>query len=382
MCVSAMRAPVQRCRMNQQTPVVVEPITLPQLREEIASFGAPDHAASVWQVINSCVPYAALWALLVVLINHRYPLWTLPGPMLLASAFYVRIFILFHDCAHKSFVSTPRASQLLGYLTGILTFTPYETWARHHILHHATYADLDHRGVGDVWTLTVKEYLAASRRERLLYRIYRHPVILFAIGPLYLFLIAMRYPSRADKRVEQLSVLVTNLALLAIVLVATLTIGLRTYLLIQLPILAIAASAGVWLFYVQHQFEGVYWTRHIDWDPMQAALHGSSYYQLPALLQWFTGSIGLHFIHHIMPRIPNYNLQPCYDATPKLQSVKPMTLRTSLHSVRMNLWDEEHRQMVSFRSLRAPQRAGTGRDTFTTPALPANGSGVTPPFWW
>lgn len=367
--------------MDEQAPVATGQVTLQRLREEISPFGRPSTATSVWQLLSTCVPYAALWTLLVYLVHHRCPLWTLPVPLLLAAAFYVRIFILFHDCAHKSFMASPRAAQLLGYLTGILTFTPYEAWARHHILHHATYADLDHRGVGDVWTLTVQEYLTASPREQFLYRMYRHPFILFGIGPLYLFLISMRFPSHADRTAERFSVRVTNLALLLLALVACLTIGLQTFLLIQLPILAIAASAGVWLFYVQHQFEGVYWTRHIDWEPMKAALHGSSYYRLPAVLQWFTGSIGLHFIHHIMPRIPNYRLQACYDATPQLHTVKPMTLRASLRSVHLNLWDEEHRQMVSFASLQAPQRARAGYLSATQP-LSTNGHSVTPPFWW
>jgi len=347
-----------------------------QLREELSPYGKPSTAMAVWQLIETCVPYAALWVALVYLIHHRYPLWVLIGPLVLAAAFYVRLFILFHDCTHKSFVASPVATKCLGYFTGILTFTPYEAWARHHILHHATYADLDHRGVGDVWTLTLKEYQAASRRERLLYRFYRTPVFLFVIAPLLLFLIGMRFPSRADLAAERFSVRVTNLVVLLIVLVLSHIIGWRTFLAIQLPVMAMASSAGVWLFYVQHQFAGVYWTRHVDWDPMTAALHGSSYYRLPAVLQWFSGSIGLHFLHHIMPRIPNYNLQACYDANPKLHVVKPLTLRSSLHSAHLNLWDEAQRQLVSFRSLRLPH-------PLTIPAAPhETDAHVTPPFWW
>ena len=348
--------------------------SLQRLREELSPYGKPDTATAVWQMLETCGPYAALWALLVYLIHHAYPWWVCLGPLVLASAFYVRIFILFHDCTHKSLLASPRAIQILGYLTGILTYTPYTAWARHHILHHATYADLDHRGTGDVWTLTVQEYRAASRRVRLLYRVYRHPLFLFIIAPPLLFLLSMRFPTPADQAPERFSIRLTNLALFLIVLLASLTIGIRTFLLIQLPILALAASTGVWLFYVQHQFEGVYWTRHIDWDPMAAALHGSSYYRLPALLQWFSGSIGLHFIHHIMPRIPNYRLQACYDAIPQLQTVQPLTLRTSLHSVRMNLWDEEHRKMVSFQALKEPLPH--------TPAAPKDGAELTPLFWW
>lgn len=356
-------------------------LTLQLLRQELSPYGVPNEAKAVGQMADTCGPYFALWALMVYLLHHGYPYWTLLVPLVLAAALYVRIFILFHDCAHKSLVASPRTARILGYVTGILTFTPYDAWARHHILHHATYADLDHRGVGDVWTLTVKEYLAASRRERFFYRFYRHPVVLFGIGPLVLFLLVMRFPSKADRVVERFSVRVTNLAIVALILAATLTIGLRTFLLIQLPIMALAASAGVWLFYVQHQFEGVYWTRHAEWEPMKAALHGSSYYRLPAVLQWITGSIGLHYIHHILPRIPNYHLQPCYDANPKLHVVTPITLPGSLRFTRLNLWDEERRQLVSFRSIRKPHGAAAN-PPFTTSALPANGTGVTPRFWW
>jgi omega-6 fatty acid desaturase (delta-12 desaturase) len=191
----------------------------------------------------------------------------------------------------------------------------------------------------------------------------------------------MRFPSHADRPAERFSVRLTNLAIVLGILVAILTIGMRTFLIIQLPITAMAASAGVWLFYVQHQFEGVYWTRHADWEPMRAALAGSSYYRLPALLRWFTGNIGLHFIHHIMPRIPNYKLQPCYDAIAGLQTVKPISLRASLRFVRLNLWDEGRRQLVSFRSLLSTKYAGTTHTRGGT-ALAPSGKSVTPPFWW
>jgi omega-6 fatty acid desaturase (delta-12 desaturase) len=189
-------------------------------------------------------------------------------------------------------------------------------------------------------------------RTRLIYRLFRNPLILFGLGPVILFLIINRFPTAGAKRQDRISVLVTDLAILAVMGLAGLTIGLRTYLLIQLPIILVASSVGMWLFYVQHQFEGVYWARHENWDPMRVALEGSSYYQLPKVLQWFTGNIGLHHVHHVRPRIPNYHLQHCYDGTPALAAVRPLTLRGSLKSLRLNIWDEAQHKLVGFRELK------------------------------
>jgi omega-6 fatty acid desaturase (delta-12 desaturase) len=199
--------------------------------------------------------------------------------------------------------------------------------------------------------MTVEEYRAAPRRTRIAYRLYRNPLILFGFGPAASFLIAQRFFPKEAKRRERVSVLVTNLAILAIVVLASLTIGFWTYLLIQLPIILVAGALGIWLFYVQHQYEGVYWARNEAWSFTRAALEGSSYYRLPKVLQWFTGNIGLHHIHHLRPRIPNYRLQECYDQVPAMQAVQPLTIGKSLRSLRMNLWDEEQQALVSFRSL-------------------------------
>jgi omega-6 fatty acid desaturase (delta-12 desaturase) len=285
-------------------------------------------------------------------VGQKVSLVWLAPLMVLSSLFLVRIFILFHDCTHGSFFASQRANAVFGYLCGFLVFTPYTYWRHNHLVHHGSYADLDHRGVGDIWTLTVEEYRAASRGVRLAYRFYRHPLVFLGIGPGYSFLITQRYLHQWEGKNERFSAAVTNLAIVAIAGAATLTFGFKAYLLIQLPIILIAGAIGVWLFYVQHQFEGVYWSRHDRWDPVKAALQGSSYYQLPEVLQWFTGNIGLHHAHHLLPRIPNYRLQASHDASSVLRSVRPLTIRRSLKSLFLNLWDERQGKLVGFKSLR------------------------------
>ena len=288
---------------------------------------------------------------MVYTINTGVSYWVTLALAVVAAAFLVRIFIFFHDCCHGSFFSSSRANTALGYITGIATFTPFHSWRRSHARHHATSGNLDRRGVGDIWTMTVEEYQAAPRRTRVAYRLYRNPLFMFGFGPAVSFLIAQRFFTKEAKRRERVSVLITNLAILAIVVLASLTIGFWTYVLIQLPVILVAGAAGIWLFYVQHQYEGVYWARGESWSLAKAALEGSSYYRLPKVLQWFTGNIGLHHIHHLRPRIPNYRLQECYDQVPAMQAVQPLTIGKSLKSLRMNLWDEEQQELVSFRSL-------------------------------
>jgi len=268
----------------------------------------------------------------------------------------VRTFILFHDCCHGSFFPSRWANRILGYIAGILVFTPYEAWQHPHAIHHATAGDLGRRGMGDIWTMTVEEYLAAPRRTQIAYRIFRNPMVMFVVGPPLMFLIFHRFAGKAAGKRQRRSVVLTNLAILAVTTVACLAMGWRTYLTIQIPVTIIASAIGVWAFYVQHQFEPVYWSRHQDWDPMRAALEGSSYYRLPKVLQWFTGNIGLHHIHHLRPRIPNYNLQQCFAEMPVLQAVEPLTIGRSLKCLFLDLWDEADRKMVGFGALRAYRR--------------------------
>ena len=288
---------------------------------------------------------------MIVTRQEGYPYWLTLALAIAAGGILVRVFILFHDCCHRSFFASRRANTILGYVTGILTFSAFEDWRYAHNRHHATAGNLDRRGIGDIWTLTTEEYMAASRGKRLAYRIYRNPFILFGPGSALLFLVFQRFSKKGAGKSARKSVLITNFSLMLLLVVATLTIGLRTYLLIQLPVILVGGGIGLWLFYIQHQFEDAYWVRDEFWDPMSVALRGSSYFKLPKILQWFTGNIGLHHIHHVQPGIPNYNLQQCYDEVPALQAVKTITLKASIRSLRLGLYDEKNKKLVSFRSL-------------------------------
>lgn len=310
----------------------------------------PRLSHGLWQLINTLVPYAALWCLMYFSLRLSY--WLTAGLALLASGFLIRVFIIFHDCGHGSFFKSRRANDILGFITGVLSFTPYYHWRWEHALHHATAGDLDRRGTGDVWTLTVQEYLEASRWKRFAYRLARNPFLLFVLAPLFLFLVKQRFPSRKAPRRERNSVYWTNLALASVATVFSFVFGLKTYLLLQFGLVMAAGAGGVWLFYVQHQFEGVYWERRMNWDYCMAALKGSSYYKLPKLLQWFSGNIGFHHIHHLSPRIPNYSLEKCHKAEPLFQTVKPVTLWTSFKSLNFRLWDEQRRKLVGFSAVR------------------------------
>ena len=334
---------------NTEEPA--DELSIHALRASLSEYATPDLRQAIWQMINTLIPYFVLWAILVYMVNNGYPFVWIASLIVADSLLFVRIFIFFHDCVHGSFFASQRANTIFGFITGIMTFTPFTSWKHNHLVHHGTYADLDHRGVGDIWTLTVEEYRSASRMMRLAYRLFRSPLVFLGIGPGYSFLIVQRFLYNWDGKKERLSGAITNLAILLIMLAATFTIGLRTYLVIQIPIVVIAGTIGVWLFYVQHQFDGVYWSRHENWNPFKAALKGSSYYRLPKALQWLTGNIGLHHAHHVLPRIPNFKLQRCHDASPILQAVHPLTLSESLKSFSLNLWDERRKKLVSFRSL-------------------------------
>jgi len=316
-----------------------------------AKYGQSNLRKSSWQILDTLGPYGLLWALMIFTVQREYPYWITLVLAVVAAGILVRVFILFHDCCHGSFFTSRRANTILGYIAGILTFTPFEDWRHKHNRHHATAGDLDRRGVGDIWTMTTEEYLAAPPGKRLAYRFYRNPFIFLGPGSALLFLFLNRFPTKGGGKRERRSVFYTNLALLFIVGMSTWTIGLTAYLLIQLPIIMIAGSVGLWLFYIQHQFETVYWVRHDAWDPMRVAFEGSSYFKLPTILQWFTGNIGLHHIHHVRPSIPNYNLQQCQDDVPAFQTVKTITLKTSFRALRLSLCDVKNQRLVGFRSL-------------------------------
>jgi acyl-lipid omega-6 desaturase (Delta-12 desaturase) len=322
----------------------------PAWKDIVARYQKSEVWPGVWQVANSLVPYATLWCLMYFALQVS---WWLTLPLaVLAAGFLVRVFIISHDCGHGSFFPSRKANDILGFITGVVTFVPYYHWRWEHALHHATSGDLDRRGTGDVWTLTVQEYLEASRWKRFAYRLARNPVVLFGLAPLFLFVIKMRLPASKAPRRERHSVAWTNLAIVGVAAGLSLVFGLKAYLLLHLLIITVSGTAGVWLFYVQHQFEGVYWERSTDWDYATAAMQGSSFYKLPKVLQWFSGNIGFHHIHHLSPRIPNYHLEKCHLAEPLFQTVKPVTFFASFKSLTFRLWDEQRQKLVGYRALR------------------------------
>ncbi len=309
-------------------------------------------------MVNSLVPYAAMWALMYWSLGVSY--WLTLALALPTAGFLIRIFIIFHDCTHGAFFRSKRANSVIGYFTGVLTLTPYDQWRRDHSMHHATSGDLDRRDIGgEIWTLTVQEYLASPWRTRAAYRFYRNPLVMFLIGPAYIFAVSHRFGRRGARRRENWNVQHTNLGIAAFVVGAIWLMGWAAFLKIYLPIFIISGAGGVWLFYVQHQFEEVYWERHEQWKYFPAAMHGSSFYRLPKILQWFTGNIGYHHIHHLSPRIPNYLLQRCHEANPALcAGVPAIGLWTSLRSFGYRLWDEEGGRMIGFGGLRRYRRIG------------------------
>ncbi|MBD3226469.1 MAG: fatty acid desaturase [Caldithrix sp.] len=326
---------------------------LREIHKSLAQYSKPSPAKANGQIINTFIPYIIVWALMITSVKLGLAYWLILVLAIPAAALLIRIFIIFHDCCHLSFFSSRRANRILGFISGILTFTPYNKWRRAHIMHHATSGNLDKRGTGDVWTLTLQEYETASTIKRWGYRLFRNPFILFGIMPSLNFFIGQRLPSKNDHKNDRINLIFSNISLVAFIAVLSWLIGFSTYLMIQLPIMLMAATAGVWLFYVQHQFEGVYWARDEEWDPLKAALQGSSYYKLPRMLQWFSGNIGLHHIHHLNSRIPNYNLQWCYNESELMQSVKPITIRQSFNSLKMKIWDEQRSELIGFREMKA-----------------------------
>jgi len=320
-------------------------------KEIVARYQKPSVGRAVWQITNTLVPYFALWV--VMYFTAHISLWLTLPLAVLAGAFLVRIFIIHHDCGHSSYFKSRLANDIVGNVTGILTFTPYHHWRWEHAIHHSSSGDLDRRGFGDIWTLTVQEYIESSRWRRFSYRLARNPFILFVVAPFLLFLGINRIPKPQAPIRERYSVYLTNLAVGLMAIGLIWIFGLKAWLFIQLTVLLVAGSAGVWLFYVQHQFEGVYWERNENWDYAAAALQGSSFYKLPKVLQWFSGNIGYHHIHHLSARIPNYNLEKCHEAEPLFQTEKPVTLFGSFKSFSFRLWDEQRRRLIGYRQLRA-----------------------------
>lgn len=317
----------------------------------LSPYSRADNRRATFQLISTFLLFALTWGVMLWSLQVHYALTLLLA--LPAAGLVTRLFIFQHDCGHGSFFKSHRANTLVGTALGVLTITPYHYWRRTHAIHHATSGDLDHRTFGDIETLTVREYLAKPWWQRVYYRVYRNIFVILFVGPFYQFVLKHRLPldiPRTWKR-EWMSVLINNVGIAALVALAWLTIGIWPFLMIQVPITLISGALGIWLFYVQHQFEDTYWREHPEWDFHKAGIEGSSYYDLPKVLHWFTGNIGYHHVHHLASRIPNYKLAKCFDEVAELQHVTRLTVANSLRCARLHLWDEQSQRLVSFSSL-------------------------------
>lgn len=321
-------------------------------KELVAKYQAPHTWKGLWQLFNSIIPFIVLWYGMFRSLEVSY--WLTLLLSLPTAGFLVRVFIIQHDCGHGSFFSSKKANNMTGLLCSIFTWTPYFYWRKGHGIHHATAGNLKSRGIGDVFTMTVKEYQALTAWGRFKYRFYRNPLFLIVFIPAIVFMLWYRFPTtraKALKKVES-SVYWTDLAIGLLVGTVIYFTGFKAFLMIQVPVMIFAASIGQWLFFVQHQFENTYWADDEEWDYTQAALQGSSYYKLPKVLQWFTGNIGFHHIHHLNPAIPNYMLEKCHKNVPLFKKAVVLNIRTSLKSLMLGLWDEEQKKLISFRQFR------------------------------
>ncbi len=321
-------------------------------REVVAPYQSADVRRSITQLIVTTAALAACFVALA--FSLRFPFWVTALLYIPTAGFLVRSFILMHDCTHSSFLPWRKANDAVGWFTGVLTLTPFDQWRRDHAIHHASSGDLDRRGHGDIYTLTVKEYQALSWRKKVAYQLVRHPVTMLSVGPLWLmYSNRFRLKSKATKDKQQGSVMSTNLALIAMLLGMYALGVLPQFLIVYFPALYLAGAIGVFLFYVQHQYEDTYWQEHGDWNYQDASLAGSSYLDLPKPLAWITGHIGVHHVHHISPKIPNYKLQECHDENPMFHQVTTLRLRDTFATLRLSLWDEDQARLISFKELKA-----------------------------
>lgn len=322
-----------------------------QLKKDVAPFTKSQNAVSIRQLINTLGPLLLLWGAGYVLFES-FP-WISAICAVLASAFVVRTFIIFHDCTHGSFFKNRKANQIVGNITGVLTTFPFQQWRREHLIHHAHSSNLDERGIGDIWMMTTEEYAEATKWQRFCYRAYRHPLVMFGFGPLYLILVVNRTNAKDAKRKERLNTHFTTIALIIMLAVLAIAFGWEAMLVVQVLSMYIAAMLGIWLFYIQHTFEDAYFENEQEWDYVKAAVEGSSYYELPKFLQWISGNIGYHHVHHLAPRIPNYELEQAHAQTPPLQKVTTITLKTSFSSLRFKLYDASNKRFITFKEYAA-----------------------------
>lgn len=320
------------------------------LRKQVAPYEKSALEKSITQLLNTVVPFFMLWILAYQSLQISYILTLVCS--VIAAGFLVRIFIIFHDCCHYSFFKNRKANDILGTITGILTLFPYRQWQHDHAVHHATSSNLDKRGTGDIWMLTVDEYLEASTFTKIKYRLYRNPFVMFVLGPIYTFLIMNRFNRKGARKKERVNTYIVNASIVGLIVFFGLTLGWTEFLIVQGTIFMISGAAGIWLFYVQHTFEDSYFEEDEHWEYVRAAVEGSSFYKLPKLLQWMTGNIGYHHVHHLSPRIPNYKLEEAHKNTPPLQNVPTVTLATSIESIKYHLWDENQKKFVGFREIK------------------------------
>ncbi|MGP4077469.1 fatty acid desaturase [Halobacillus sp. K22] len=321
-----------------------------ELKKSVARYAKPDNKAGIRQLLNTLLPFLLVWYLAYESLS--WSIWITIPLAFIAGGFVVRLFIIFHDCTHQSFFENNKANRIVGTITGILTLFPFDKWKRSHSIHHATSGNLDKRGTGDIWVMTVEEYMKAPLKTRIAYRIYRNPFVMFGLGPIYLFLISNRFNRKGAKRKERMNTYVINAAIVVLYSFIIWAIGWQSFLIIHLPILYVSGMLGIWLFYVQHQFEDSYFEDESEWDFVKAAVDGSSYYKLPKALQWVSGNIGFHHVHHLSPRVPNYNLEKAHDNTPPLEHATTITLATSLESIRFRLYDTANKTFVSFKDVK------------------------------
>jgi len=339
--------------MNEQNPNSQLPADPRAVAESLARYRQPNGARSIFEIVVTALPLVALWLLMWASLDIGY--WLCLLLSIPAAGFLVRLFMIQHDCGHGSFFRRRILNDWVGRVIGVVTLTPYDFWRRTHAIHHANSGNLDHRGIGDINMLTVREYLALSLWRRILYRLYRHPLVMFGVGPAYQFILVQRLPFGLMRGGWQpwVSTMATNLAIAALVTGMIWLVGVGPFLLVHLPITLLASSIGVWLFYVQHQFEETFWTRDSGWNFHTSALHGSSHYDLPRVMRWFTANIGIHHVHHLCSRIPYYRLTRVLRDHPQLAGIGRLTLLESFKCMRMALWDEARQRGISFRDLRS-----------------------------
>ena len=321
-----------------------------QLHKDVAPFAKSNKKKSVMQIINTIPPYLILWFLAYQSLSVS--IWLTLGFAVIAAGFVVRTFIIFHDCTHGSFFENKKVNDIVGTITGVLTLFAYEKWKREHAIHHASSSNLDKRGVGDIWVMTVDEYIEASKWQRLAYRLYRNPLVMFGLGPLFLVLISSRINRKDARKKERNNTYLTNIILVASYTLMILLIGWQAFLIVQGSIMFVAGALGIWLFYIQHTFEDSYFEEESEWDYVKAAVDGSSYYKLPRVLQWVTGNIGFHHVHHLAPRVPNYNLEVAHDSTPPLHQATTITIKSSLKSIHFRLYDPKQKTFVGFKEVK------------------------------